>query len=686
MLGLVVPGLAHGALIAPDGRGYELVSPPQKQGSDVMANGERTRAAANGGAVSFSSLGGLVDVRGTGVATDYMSRRTGAEGTAGWQTHAITPLQEPLSLGAAFTALDPFYDGEFSDDLSRGVFRAFSPVTAAPNSSAILNLYLRRDLLTPGPGSYDLLTDASAPIPPGPLLGQRKPAFAGASTDFSHVIFEASDDLTNDGLPQFPRLYEWDNGEVRLAGVLPDGTSAAFSVAGIGAGQPTLSYAPNVISDDGSRIFFTDRSTGQLYLRADHSVTIHVNASEKDPVDSPGTAIYETASKDGSTVLFQTDEELSNVNTGMAAKLYIYDATVPDGATNLTPLTIDHQTDDGGEAIGVMGASDDLSYVYFLARGQLVSGEPVLDQEIGIYLWHLGTTRYIGRLGDPDDDLNLTLARNLNLRLLYSRVTPDGRHLLFAPQSGAGLLSRYGGVDYDHGSCGNAGLRGCKQLYLYDSGASSLACVSCKASGGPATSDADFNFREGRGGSNTARRLNHPMSDDGTRVFFSTGEPLVVGDRNGDLQDVYEYRSEDSSVRLLSGGGTAGNAYFLDASRNGDDVFFATRERLVGWDVDQSYDLYDARVGGGFPEPIGPPTGICSGTACQGPARAAPSVQSPGSAAFAGRGNRVERVKAKKAKRCKRGHVRKKVKGKARCVKRRASKAEAHSRPRRAAR
>ena len=52
------PGIP-GAGFLPDDRGWELVSPPDKNGSDVMADTGRTRAAADGSAASFASLGGV---------------------------------------------------------------------------------------------------------------------------------------------------------------------------------------------------------------------------------------------------------------------------------------------------------------------------------------------------------------------------------------------------------------------------------------------------------------------------------------------------------------------------------------------------------------------------------------------------------------------------------------------------
>ena len=62
--------------------------------------------------------------------------------------------------------------------------------------------------------------------------------------------------------------------------------------------------------------------------------------------------------------------------------------------------------------------------------------------------------------------------------------------------------------------------------------------------------------------------------------------------------DVYMW--EDGELSLISTGKAARPSKFVDASADGDDVFFTTRERLVGADVDDQVDVYDARVGGGF--------------------------------------------------------------------------------------
>jgi hypothetical protein len=130
--------------------------------------------------------------------------------------------------------------------------------------------------------------------------------------------------------------------------------------------------------------------------------------------------------------------------------------------------------------------------------------------------------------------------------------------------------------------------------------------------------------------------LNRALSDDGRRVFFTSSNRLVPDDQNGTAPDVYEYDTVSKTVSMLSNGrGTAGS-YFLDASANGDDVFFLTRERLVTRDVDGAFDVYDARVGGGgFPDPPAPPV-PCSGDLCQGPLSTPPLVPPPPSLDFSG--------------------------------------------------
>ncbi|HEX5145532.1 MAG TPA: hypothetical protein VFV85_00810, partial [Conexibacter sp.] len=693
----VIPG--RGFL--PDNRGWELVSPPDKHGGEVMGDAARTHAASDGSAVSFSSLQGFGDVRGTGAATDYLSERSSdpSPGDNGWSTHAIFPPQSPLTLFASLQALDPLWEGEMSDDLTHGVFRAWSPVTDDPDVADVQNLYMRSDLRTAGAGTYSLVSPCPAcggtPLPAHQDTGSR-PWLVGTSSDFSHVVFESTLPLiaaANSGT----NLFEWTNGTLRLVDQVPPSGRAScgpsgpacIPASGASAGASIGFYSLRHVSSDGSRIFFGD-STGNLYERIDGTTTVQINASETGtPASQP--VGFQTASTDGRRVFFTTVDQLIASDTDNAVDLYMYDETAPAGH-RLTRLSTDEQPADppiGTQA--VIGASRDGHWVYFVNAGQIAAGKAPIGAQFAIYLWHDGAVSFIGRMADVNRDSGLDEPGSWNLQPLQSRVTPDGHSLLFASHTGVGLTGN------DQAStCGDdltTGTAPCQELYVYNAAASSLTCISCAPNGNPSTQNAIVRVRVGAGGSVTTWHLPHAFSDDGTKAFFSTRAALVPGDSNGKV-DAYEWEADGTAgcarvtgcVSLLSSGTDPADSYFMDASANGDDVFILTRQQLVGWDTDANYDLYDARVNGGFPQPA-PATPGCSADACQGPPNAAPAAPAAGSTTLAGPGN-VKASPRPKTVRCKRGYVRKKVKGKVRCVKKRtvhrAKRRKAHRRAKKA--
>lgn len=692
LLAAVPQPSAEGA--PPDGRAWELVSPGAKLGNDVMPSSSRTRASAVEApglpmAAAFTSLGGFADVRGTGIATEYLAQRTGAPGTSGWTTHAITPLQEPLSLGAVGQQLEPAYEGDMSPDLTTGVFRAWSPVTGAPNVAQVENLYLRRDLRMPGIGAYGLLTDAFAPLP-AIARDTDRPYLAAVSDDFEHVLFESRLALTPDaGAAGNVKLYKADHGVVRLVAAAPDcpaafGPASAMPCSIAGLGAAALRHTERALSADGSRTIFgspvidanvstSARAPGRLWQLDDggtattaDDVLIPIDASEKAAPDPPKPARFQTASADGSRILFTSDAQLTDAP---GSGLYVWEREPDADGHHLTLIG-------GGAQTAAVGASRDADRVYFVAPVQLVPGGPAV-RERAAYLWEAdadggagGTLSYVAPLSVGDATVN-TNATPWNLTQVVSRVNPDGRRLLLTLSEGDGLPPAY-----DHGSCpdGNADTTSngrCSEVYVYRAERSTplapdLACVSCRPDGEPATASAYVNVREAGGAAQLTWHMSHALSDDGRRVFFSTAEPLVPADVN-QRSDAYVYDVQSDAVGLLSSGRDSADSFFLDASANGDDAFFATRERLVGWDTDQSYDLYDARVGGGFPEPPAPPAG-CAGEACRGEPSAPPPVAATGSPAVK-QGNVAARVRAR-ARRCRRGRVKKRVRGKLRCVKR----------------
>ncbi len=693
------PNEAHrtGASAAlPDCRAYEMVSPAVKSNS-VSVDPTRFRVSQQEGpglptATIFQSLGGFADPLGSGIAFDYMAQRTLEPRSQGWSTHALTPLQSPLPFAMVGQGFDPLFVGEASPDLTKLVHRTTTELTPAPNLPKIAKLFVRNDLRNAGRGTYQLISDSAAAIaaPVLPLASQMTHV-ADSSTDLSHVLIESTFALTpNAPATTQPKLYMSVNGAMRLVGILPateGGAAAARSIAGQGAGASlnTTSFTPNTLSDDGRRAFWTvttTGATGNIYMRDNlgtldtaDDISVRLNATERTPTpDTVRPATYWNAAEDGSRVIIQSGEALTNdAPTGNVQKLYVYDTTKPaSDPNNLTYVSPDLEPGDAIAAvIGVMDVSADGRTVYFIQRGQIVAGQPVLDQGLGIYAWREGRgVKYVGQMVDDviDDDDTMPIRQHSVSNQWGAKVTPGGRFLLVS------LRQPPWANGYDQGNCGGAGRPiggrvGCPQLYLYDydSGAQPV-CVSCP--GSVPTGAATFALRVGAGGSASVAHRNTPITDDGSLVFFSTVDRLVPEDANS-VSDAYQYDVATRSLHLLSSGTSAEPSYFVEASADGRDVFIASREKLSPWDVDRDMDIYDARIDGGVVAPT--ISQECTGDACQGDLATPPSEQTAATSQFSAavprgrvtmpRGRRRGRSRA-----CRRGRVRRRVDGRIRCV------------------
>lgn len=688
-------GVAAGAL--PDGRRWEMVTPVQKDGVDVLVNTTRVRAAVDGDAVAFASLAAFGDALANPLLTEYV----GVRGSDGWSVHATTPPQEPLSnsdLGKGPLAAGSSYQGDMSPDLNKAVFLAKSPLTDDPNTQAAKNLYLREDLLSPGVGSYSLLTQASTLQEPDSPSHPSAPLFAGASSDLNRVYFESRRNLTAEAEtggvnPLLPKLYEWVGGVVRLAGILP-ASEGGGAATGSEAGQGTLlrERIDGAVSTDGSRVVFTAPDTsgycgtseggrcGALYVRDDRGtadgsddVTFAVSASERtdcaeEPVNCTGApapdpsgsvpATFWAATPDDSQVFFTSQEQLTDDDHNLLPDLYRWDLNASAGK-HLTRISVDNEPVDGDgvDVVGAIGVSDDGSYVYFAAggSGELVSGGPLVTP-VGptggggrIYVWHEGVVHVVGgvdfnelpRLVGADGWSALGGPRR-------TRVTPDGKRMVFMTVGSDQLLG------YDQGNTCKPDLmpfNACNEVYAYDAtangGEGALACASCKPDGLPATGNATFVSNASGNGVAGTSHLNHPISDDGRFVFFTTEDGLVPDDTNG-KSDAYEYDTLTGRVHLLSGGQGDADSYFLEATPDGHDVFFTTREHLVSRDSDQSADLYDARIGGFVDVPPASATPACESVdVCRGGAVAPATLGAPASVGFEGLGNPIVKPKPK---------------------------------------
>ncbi len=657
------------ASLLPECRAYEMVSPVDKAGGDIGAVPRRTQAAVDGNSIKFFSKTAFGDAIGSeNPGAEYIAKR----GEDGWAIHSINPEQGSVFLGSLAPSS---YEG-LSPDLSKGVFYAHTPVVSGhPNVEHLENFYLRTDLQSPGAGSYELLSDAFAPLEAIKGIPLEPGAvFDWASADWSHVIFESFANLTADtaGLSPGPRLYEWHNGVVTYVGVLPDSACgsppclASESIGGSGAGINTPAGAPeertfnqdwtrNAISADGSRIVFeagpltrsfgkllvaANQTFGDLYMRIDKSSTVQLNASERSPSnpDPRGhqPARFVTATPDDSKIFFETEEALTNDAEASDNNLYKYEVEAPVGK-RLTLITVDREPSDDGsgnprvEHAPVPATSEDGNFMYFFGQQMLIAGQPVpTDTSVGaLYVWHDGAIRLVtfhtgqNQHGEPKwGEAGVT-----EWGADEFRMSADGSKIAFA--SDEPYAAQRAGVRFsgEH-----------PEIYVYDYDTDKMTCASCNPNGELSTSSARFEGRAGNTPARATQYLSSAMSRDGRYVFFDTGDALVAQDTNG-RRDVYEYDTVTGEIHLLSDARCDCDATFVDASVDGSDAFFTTRQRLVRADVDNNADLYDVRVNGGISAQNQTSPAPCEGEECRGPAAGAPVFSVPSSASFAGAGN-----------------------------------------------
>jgi DNA-binding beta-propeller fold protein YncE len=641
------PG-APGVSQLPDCRAWELVSPVEKNGGYVTPGTGSVHASVDGGAVAFEANVAFADAVGTGaIATvAYRADRQSAH----WSVHAITPPQEP-GWGSIFFIYNPLYRW-FSPDLSRAVLQSTNPdpPLASGAQEDISNLYL-----TDGSGAAaQLVTASEHPLTPGIQYG---PPFEDATENGSHVVFRSAQNLTADTEDAFEKLYEWDATKgVRLAGVMPDGAPAP---QGAELGAPLSE--DSALSSDGSHLYFTtppdgpgENYSGRVYLRKDDTTNLIAESEASSPDPTPRPSRFWVASADGSRAFFTSYEPLTDaaapsvgaLSGGEAGALYMYaDSEDPEADSNLTLISTDAEPADGldSRVSGVLAASEDGTRVYFAAEGALVPGQPIVDGP-KLYLWDHGLLRYITTLGIGGVGEGSVGTWSQSPGMRTSRATPDGRYLLYATSR-----PQPGGYDNAHKL----------QIYRYDALTSEAICISCNPSGAPPSADTSVKLPSGpyHGYSNYAP---HALSRDGRRVFFNSSDPLVPQDSNGRL-DVYQWQQggdggcsrPEGCLSLISGGKGGEDSFFGDASADGADVYFLTRDRLSRWDVDGSTDLYDARVNGGLPEPAAAHP-QCEGDACQ-PPPVAPIDATPASSSFSGAGNpstsrKCHRKRVRKAK------------------------------------
>jgi hypothetical protein len=606
----------------PDCRAYELVTPPDTNGRapvgvesegggstdpQVSPAGDKVPFRVEGG--SLPGLGGVGGLKGD----PYLATRT----PSGWSTALIGPsASEATALSPGTTSPDQGY--------------AFNEVTEGP---ALLGKRATTYVRYPdghsepvGQGSLGLDPEASGRLisengghiifTTGSLVSPPKQLEPDAAPDGTSAIY----DRTPDGITHVVSLKPGDEpfgaGEGTVyQGASADGVGIAFEVKNIlylrynnettvevGAG---LTFAG--VAEGGSRIFYLDNGNLEALDVASHLVT--------DFADTIDEVVPVTISADGSTAYF------------------VSESVVPASGSN--PQGAEPQL--GGQNI-YRSKEGQITFVGTVTERDVVGkGE---GDGLGLWVKAVKAPAPVGRLG-----------------MVPARSTPGGSVFLF--KSRAPLTA------YD--SEGHA------EIYRYDPARNELQCLSCNPTGAPAQSDSTLQS-EDREGSELYSTINWPQNlrTDGRRAFFESSEPLVAADIDG-RQDVYEWEESgvgsctrpEGCIYLISSPQSRRNEYLWAVSRSGDDVFFLSSELLVGADIDETPSIYDARVGGGFPEAA---PGACEGEGCRPQLTSAPQLPA-GATPVRGPGDNV------KAHRCGKGKRKVKRGGKVRCV----SKKKRHS-------
>jgi hypothetical protein len=675
----------------PDGRAWEMVTPPKKHGGSLEPIGEEggtIQAAADGSGLAYVATA-PVDEDPQGNRSVVRSELLATRGAAGvWSTEDITTPHQ----GVAGVFLGHLSEYKlFSADLSRAAVEPFgaTPLAPTPSEPAEPNAERTPYLREPG-GSFTPLVYAGN-VPPGTRFGgeevhpeefQNGVEFVTGTPDLSHVLVQSPSSLVagfeNEGRQS---IYEWSEGKPVLEpiSVLPSGVAAGAAKVGNGNLQ-----VRNAISSDGSRVFFSSGS--ELFMRdmvlGAAGKTLRIDAPQAGVKEGSASAVFQFASADGSKVFFTDQARLTTNATAKQNQPDLYECQIEVTGEELScalkDLSVDSHANEAanvnaGEG-AVLGGGKDGGHVYFVTSGALGEGEearsgncPNAGEGKCANLYEYDTQseapqpRLVAVLSGedrPDWGGSVNGSNGNNLSEMTARVSPDGRYLAF--------MSKRSLTGYDNRDA-KSGVPD-QEVYEFDSQTGRLACASCDPSGQPPVGEFDEGVFPGLlvdaprlwAGQTLAGSIpgwtsvdvqhalyqSRYLSDSG-RLFFNSPVGLVPGDSNG-TQDVYEYEpdavgscaSAPACIGLISSGSSSEESAFLDASEGdregehgeagseaGDDVFFLTAAQLSKEDTDTALDIYDAHVCSAAAPCASPAPGAPSPCATSDACRAAPTPQ-----------------------------------------------------------
>lgn len=665
---LTQPGISRFEL--PDGRAWEMVSPPNKHGAGLeppmVEYGKITQASVSGGAIAYTAYAPTEEQpEGNRAAepTQLLSRRS----VNGWETKAITT---PFARVGNFSAFGEYR--LFSPNLSEAVVYPYAE-TALSSEATERTPYLRHnDTCEVSPTTCYTPLVTAANVEPGLQFGEEEIMPVAASPDLSHIILKSENGYTDHGklLPggkPDSAEYEWHEGRLQPVEILPNEELAEYGYVGRN-GDPNVRHA---VSGDGVHIVF-ESGQGLLYTRnMATGKTVQIDVAEPGATGGQSHPVFQLASNDGSKIVFTDTARLTADSTAsdLTSKPDLYEFNLATG--KLTDLTVDHNPGEHADVQGlVQGASEDGAYVYFVAKGALASG--ATPGGFNLYLLHAGVTTYIATLSGGDQYWEVERG-NSRLEKVTARVSPNGQWFAFMSERS---LTGYDNRDANSGKPD-------EEVFLYDANTNHLSCASCNPSGarpvgifepegrqlGPLVDTTKIwqghwlaglipsweNFNE-----KESVYQSQYLTNSG-RLFFMSNEALAPQDVNG-MMDVYEYEPTGEGgctqatgmfqagtvgcVGLISSGGSSEESMFMDANENGDEAFFLTASKLSPEDYDNALDLYDARVcSSASPclavSPASPPP-CTSGDSCKPAPSPQPTIFGAApSATFSGIGNVV---------------------------------------------
>jgi hypothetical protein len=601
--GTFVTQPAGGEFALPDGRQWDLVSPPNKHGALIqsLGHGGPIQAAEAGGGIAYgTNVPTEAEPAGYGNAAGYFVQTVSSRGAQGWSTHTIATQHNSTTGGFSF----PEYE-IFTGDLSLGLAYPVQNLdeTLLSSEASEPTPYIRREALCDAPASASecylpLLTgkEGFADVPPGTKFGPTaegalfgiaaKVKVAGVTPDLHRVVLSSAKvALTATPIPNTEEIYEWSAGvpaseTLQLVSVLPasEGGSPApgYNTVGVDPGFE-WSGVRHSISNDGSRIFWVTQSGDghHLYMRdTARGETVRIDVQQPGlPSGKSPFAEFQIASSDGSRVFFTDADEEQRLTTNSGSRGYdLYECEIVEEAGKLKCNLTDVTPESGGQSAEVqnlvLGASEGASYIYFVANGVLGDGaehgatqgtcapNAPSTTTCNLYVYHNGAVKFVAALSNDDEqDWAQQNYTNRDPSQITARVSPNGRYAAF--MSDRPLT----GYDNRDASSGKRDM----EVYLYDAVRDRLACASCNPTDSrPQGVEAEEfgknprqNIVDVAGGGEqwvagnlvggdvlTSGGLYWPraLSDSG-RLFFNSSDALVPQDINGQ-EDVYQFELE----------------------------------------------------------------------------------------------------------------------------------------------